>query len=217
MNEAPWREAIGERAATLGYSLDDERLAALVAQACRVIAHNEHLHLTTLVEPRAFAARHVGESLEGAAWLAELGVDAGRMIDLGSGNGYPGLAIALVLPGYAAQLAEASPAKARFLAESAEALGVAARVEAIGQVQRPADLASAEPLDAIVTRAMGGWQKIVPRMAEAVRPGGVALVWAGDDAGAITTRGGWTRRWEALGQRPLRDRERSWIWGFRRR
>lgn len=211
-----WRDAVRRRAVELDFALTEDALELLVEQSQLVLANNEHLHLTTVVEPTAFAARHVGESLEGAAWLVELGLDAGRLLDLGSGNGYPGLAIALVLPRTACVLAEASPAKARFLERSAAELGVADRVQSTGQVQRPDDLQDPSPFDAIVTRAMGGWARIVPRMAERVPGGGAALVWAGDDAGPITSRDAWVRRWSRLEPRALRGRERSWIWGFRR-
>lgn len=207
--------AIVERARELTFELDAAAIERLVLHAQCMLDENEYLHLTTLTDARSIAIRHVGESLEGAAWLrAELG-DAFRLIDLGSGNGYPGLAIAAALPKVRATLADASPAKAAFLSRAVERLELEG-VDVLGQVQRPGDLPDADPYDAIVTRAMGGWAKIVPRLAESLRAGGVALLWAGDDAASITRRSDWSRRFEALGQRPLSGRDRSWLWAFRR-
>lgn len=195
---------------------------SLGAHARAVAAENERLHLTSIRDPEEFLERHVAESLLGATLLAP--ARAGILLDLGSGNGYPGLAVAAARPALVPWLAEVSEKKAAFLERTLRAVcGGRGRVLA-RQIQRPADLPGADgvagagsgppPLEAIATRAMGGWQKIVPRVAAALAPGGTLLVWAGEELESVRFRAAWSRL-EAVRREPIPGRARSWIWEFR--
>ena len=81
------------------------------------------------------------------------------------------------------------------------------------QIQRPEDLADLGPVGLLVTRAMGGWEKIVPRLQRALAPGGQTLVWAGTTMERVVERTAW-RRLRLIERRPLAGRDRSWIWRF---
>ena len=110
-------EAIRNEAASRQIAIDDESVDALVRHARAVLAANPRLHLTSITDPGEFVSRHIGEAFEGAARLAP--DIAGAMLDLGSGNGYPGLPLALARPGLRAILAEAKGRKAAFLSNQA--------------------------------------------------------------------------------------------------
>jgi 16S rRNA G527 N7-methylase RsmG len=183
----------------------------LVGHAEDVLAADPELHLTTIRESDEFVARHIGEALQGAA-LIDAAAE-GPLLDLGSGNGYPGLAVCAARPGLRPLLAEVSQKKAAFLrtvvAEhypGAEVLNT--------QVQRPTDLELAQPLRVLVTRAMGGWEKIIPRLVPCLAKDGEVLIWAGRDAEIALSRGAW-RRLELTQRTPLVGRDRSWIWSLR--
>ena len=204
--------AIRERAETCGLALPESVLSALALHARRVHERNEELHLTSIRDPREFVERHLGESFEGAAML-EPGI-AGAMLDLGSGNGYPGLAVAAARPGLRPLLAEAARAKAAFLAGVIEEAFAGGEVlEA--QVQRPADLGDAGPFRVIVTRALGNWERVLPRLAPVLAPAGSLLVWAGLQMESVTSRQAW-KRYRLVERRALPGRERSWVWRFER-
>ena len=104
-------------------------------------------------------------------------------------------------------LAEASTKKAAFLREAL----IAAKLEH-GQVlatavARTADLDDLPPVAVLATRAMGGWERIVPKLIPRLAPGGVVLVWAGSDVTAILARTAWSRlRVEESRSLPGRDR-----------
>ncbi len=210
----PLEEAIASRARRCGIELRPEAVAALAAHARAVIAANEQLHLTAIVEPAEFVERHVGESLEGAAELPP-GIE-GRLLDLGSGNGYPGLPLLAARPGLEVVLAEASVRKAEFLRGVSRRAGLAGARVLARQVQRASDLEDVAPLCGIATRAAGGWAKVLPRLAPALSADGVLLVWAGEEVESVRSRVAW-RRYELERSRPLPDRERSWVWVFHRR
>jgi len=162
----------------------------MAAHAALVRQDAKSLHLTTIDEPESFLERHIGEALEGASML-QAGV-AGTLLDLGSGNGYPGIPVALARPGLRPVLAESSRRKAAFLQ------GVLSSIALDGavlerRIQRAADLEPFSPIDVLVTRAAEGWDAVVPRLATGLRIGGTVLIWAGAAAEAIVTRASWRR------------------------
>jgi 16S rRNA (guanine527-N7)-methyltransferase len=201
---------IDARARACGLTLTDEALARLAEHVRLVLRFNEELHLTTITEPEELLERHLGESFEGAALIP--GDRTGTLLDLGSGNGYPGVAIANARPGLAAVLTEASRRKAAFL-RHVVAASVPGGDVFEGQVQRAPDLRDLT-VDVLATRAMGAWEKIVPRMHAALTPGADVLVWAGADVEPVFRRTVW-RRFELVARRDLPGRESSTIWHLR--
>lgn len=138
---SPDPSAIAERAKSVGIVLSKLSCHALAAHARAVLEANERLHLTAITQPAAFFERHLGEAFEGAALLpASI---KGVLLDLGSGNGYPGIPLAIARPGLSPVLAEASTKKAGFLRDALAAAGLTrgkvleARV-AYGGCRRPA-------------------------------------------------------------------------------
>ncbi len=211
----PLEETIAARAASVGIAFAPRAAAALAAHARAVMRANEKLRLTTLVDPAEFVERHVGESLEGAAMLD--GDVSGTLLDLGSGNGYPGLPVAAARPGLAAILAEASARKATFLREVIRDAGFGGARVLERQVQRAADVRELSgEVRVIATRAAGGWERVIPRLLPCLAPGADMLIWAGEDLETVRGRVVW-RRLEMVERRPLPGRDRSWVWRFRTR
>ena len=94
---SPDPSAIAERAKSVGIVLSKLSCHALAAHARAVLEANKRLHLTAITQPAAFFERHLGEAFEGAALLpASI---KGVLLDLGSGNGYPGIPLAIARPG----------------------------------------------------------------------------------------------------------------------
>jgi 16S rRNA G527 N7-methylase RsmG len=203
---------IRSRAGGCGIELGDAAVTALAHHARAVLRENQQLHLTSIAEPLEFFERHIGEAFEGAAMLAP---DAGGLyLDIGSGNGYPGLPLAAARPGLQLVMAEASVRKAAFLRAVVRDAPFPSASVVETQVQRASDLAGIEPARLITSRAMGGWPKILPRLRASLDGEGEILVWAGDEVEKISHREVW-RKFSLEEKRLLPERERSWIWRFR--
>ena len=184
-------EAIAARATAAGVLLPPVAVSRLASHARLVLEESARLHLTTITTPAAFLERHLGEAFEGAR---HIGTDrSGTLLDLGSGNGYPGIPIAVARPSLRAVLAEASHKKAEFLRRALAAAGLAGGSVLEAQVQRATDLDALAPIEVLVTRAAGRWESIVPRLASALSPGGLVLIWAGATAAEIVRRASWRR------------------------
>ena len=200
--------AVAARAQRAGLSLSAETLAALTAHARAVLAADPRLHLTTVTDPAEFLERHIGESLEGAA-LLPASLD-GVLVDVGSGNGYPGIPLGLARPGLRVVLVEASRRKADFLQETSAALPTGRFTVLCAQVQRAEDLQGIAPA-VLASRAMGNWARVLPRLARALPGGGSVLLWAGADAEAIFQRKAW-RALRLVRKQAIAARQRSWVW-----
>lgn len=206
-------QAIVTRAAQSGLELSPASAKVLAAHATAVLAANAMLHLTTVVQIDELVERHIGEAFEGAARLdAEV---QGTLLDLGSGNGYPGIAVAAARPGLRVVLAEAAVKKARFLREVIADAPIDGAEVLERQVQRFGDLEEISPLRVITARALGSWEKILPRVAPALEADGRILLWAGETVETIRTREAWRKKLELHSRHPLPGRERSWVWVFR--
>jgi len=197
-----------------GIQLPHAAIRALSAHAAAVLEANPLLHLTTVTDPVDLVERHVGESLEGAA-LLEPGIE-GVLVDLGSGNGYPGLPLAAARHGLRAVLIEASRKKARFLEEVIEIVGFAGAAVLERQVQRAADLDEVSPVRVLTARAVGSWEKILPRLVGALDVDARVLLWAGEAVEAVRRRPAW-RNLDLELRHALPGRDRSWIWVFKKR
>ena len=81
------------------------------------------INLTAIREPAAVAGRHVIDSLS-AVSVAPRSRALDRVLDLGSGGGFPGLPLAAALPGLAVVLLEPIGKKARFLTTAVAATGL---------------------------------------------------------------------------------------------
>lgn len=111
--------------------------------------------------------RHVPESRRFATTLP----GAGRLLDLGSGGGFPGMVIALLRPDLDVHLLEATGKKADFL----ERTGAALRIPVTVHHGRAEDLARgslAGAFDVVTARAVAPLERLVVLAAPFLRPGG---------------------------------------------
>lgn len=124
-----------------GVALDGPVGEQLTAYLARLLETNRAFNLTTVTDPDEAWTRHILDSLSLVPALAHLGAGA-RLVDVGSGGGLPGLPIAIARPDLSVTLVEATGKKARFLEETARALGLAHvavacdRAEAFGHGDR---------------------------------------------------------------------------------
>jgi 16S rRNA (guanine527-N7)-methyltransferase len=89
---------------------------------------NARTNLTAIRDPEEIVRRHFGESLFAAAHIAPLVSPTATLLDFGSGAGFPGLPIQLLLPNFSVTLAESQGKKASFLREAIRTLSLGTEV-----------------------------------------------------------------------------------------
>jgi 16S rRNA (guanine527-N7)-methyltransferase len=204
-------DAIAREAAARGLGLEAAAVTALADHARLVLRENPRLHLTAIASDE-IVSRHIGESFDGAARL-DPGV-TGLLLDLGSGNGYPGIPIVIARPRMRLLLVEASRKKADFLRRAIEVCGLPGDSVLERQVQRASDLEDLDRIEVLTLRAVGGWERILPRLASRLTESGRILLWAGTEVDRVRSRVAW-RKLDVQARFALPGRVASWIWTIR--
>lgn len=136
----------------------------------------ERASVSSVVDERAWQV-HVADSLTGLE-VSDLR-EAGRIADVGAGAGFPGLVLAVALPGAEVDLVESIGRKCEFMRAAAAAAGISnARV----LDARSEDLASAEgreAYDVVTARAVGRLSTLAELASPLLKPNGVLVAWKG--------------------------------------
>jgi 16S rRNA (guanine527-N7)-methyltransferase len=145
-----------------------------------LIRWNARLNLTAVRQPEEIVTRHFGESLVAARHLfpEKEATPAARLVDVGSGAGFPGLPIKLWAPAIHLTLIESNQKKATFLREVVRALtltnvdvfaGRAADYHASLTTTAPV---AAKTADVVTLRAVERFDAILPEAADLLAPSG---------------------------------------------
>ena len=132
---------------------------------------NERTNLTGIRSSREIIQRHFGESLFAGLQLSSRLVDGAALLDFGSGAGFPGLPIQMLLPGVRVTLGESQGKKAAFLREAVRALELKSAVWSRRVEEMPGEALFA----AVTMRAVDGGEGPVERAWERVAEGGLLL------------------------------------------
>jgi 16S rRNA (guanine527-N7)-methyltransferase len=136
----------------------------------------ERASVSSVVDERAWRV-HVADSLTGLE-VPDLRA-AERIADVGAGAGFPGLVLAVALPGAQVDLVESVGRKCEFMRQALAAAGIPnAAVLNI----RSEDLASGdgrEAYDAVTARAVGRLSTLAELASPLLKPNGVLVAWKG--------------------------------------
>lgn len=144
-----------------------ERFARLVAES----PHN----LVSKAARGELESRHVPEAVAFARTLPT----PGRLLDIGSGGGLPGIVIAVVRPDLEVHLLEATGKKAAFLERTAQDLGLAVQVHH-GRAEDLAVPPLRASFDLVTARAVAPLDRLVGLAAPFLAPGGSLHALKGD-------------------------------------
>lgn len=170
MADAPFHvKRLAELAAR--YDLDERAVMAL-DQLLRHQAADEHAS-TTVIDPSVAVDRHVADSLV-ALDVPEVR-SARQLADLGSGAGWPGLALAAALPHCHVALIESASRRCRYLERARAASGLA-NVEV---VHARAEEWAPHAQDVVTARALASLPVLCEYAAPLLAPDGVLVAWKG--------------------------------------
>ena len=156
--------------------MDAAALEAIERHVRLLLAWNAAINLTAITDPEAIARLHVADSLS-ALDLVRAGPH-GSLLDLGSGGGFPGLPLALVLPGTRVLLVESVAKKAAFLEAARRALGLEGRVDvAAVRVESLVPPSGKPAWDVMTARAVGSLADLVELALPVLAPGGRLVAW----------------------------------------
>ncbi|MEA2612806.1 MAG: rRNA (guanine527-N7)-methyltransferase [Chloroflexota bacterium] len=180
-----YEHALDRGLVQLGLALDTDARAAIDGHVRLLLAWTNAINLTAIRDPAGVATAHVIDSLSVVSWFRarDAGHGIQRIVDLGSGGGFPGLPIAAAWPGAAVTLLEPIRKKAAFLQTAVDAAGLADRVAVVAG---RAEALAAEPAQrgtwsVVTARAVASAADLVELAFPLLEPGGVLVAWKRGD------------------------------------
>ncbi|MGH2500113.1 MAG: 16S rRNA (guanine(527)-N(7))-methyltransferase RsmG [Candidatus Limnocylindria bacterium] len=170
--------ALQREAARLGLALTSAQVGLCQRYAEALIERNTHVNLTAITAPADIATKHFLDSFTALAARRWSGRE--RVVDVGSGAGFPGLALRIALPGIRLTCVESVGKKARFIEDVCGELGLddvvirAERAETLGQ-----ERSFRGAFDVGTARAVASLASCVEYLLPLLRAGGEAIVWKG--------------------------------------
>ncbi len=169
---------------TLAIALGQDARTVIDGHVRLLLAWTEAINLTAIREPAAVALGHVVDSLTGRDLIAD--VAPRRLLDLGSGGGFPGIPLAASLRDdqrdLDVTLLEPIGKKARFLQTVVEATGLQRTVRV--ERARAEDLASGlhrSTWDVVTVRGVATAADLVELAFPLLAPGGALIAWKRGD------------------------------------
>jgi 16S rRNA G527 N7-methylase RsmG len=210
MTHEAWVEAIARALPAYGYAVaageaGERTIARLAAFLQAIVAGQSRARLVGSLEPEALVRRHLGESLYLGAILP---LARQRLVDVGAGAGFPGLALALGWPELSTTLVEATAKKAAFLQATIAQLGWSgrARLAAAYLPRHPSrDRAPLVGAEVVTARALEHMEQLPAWLGRWLDPGTQVALWtSAAQAGRWrTTAPGWS--WGAFHRLPGAD------------
>ena len=160
----------------MGVTLSAMQLTQCEQYAALLLERNGTVNLTAITDPVEVARKHFLDSFTALAARRWTGRE--RVVDVGSGAGFPGLALRIALPGIRVSLIESVGKKARFLEEVVALLGLDGvevsneRAEELGRTRRGI-------YDVGTIRAVGSIGADLEYLLPFLRVGGDAIIWKG--------------------------------------
>ena len=169
------KEAVRDLLEPFEICLSGEAIDKLLAYLELLLRWNRKINLTSVTNPRECVIRHFGESL--MVWrFLQL---EGRLLDIGSGAGFPGLALKLIAPDLQVVLLEPIAKKRAFLKEVSRSCGFSAVQVECNRLQEASKLLKDSSFDLVTARAVGGLETLIPAAEGLLRNGGCLCLWIG--------------------------------------
>jgi 16S rRNA (guanine527-N7)-methyltransferase len=177
-------------ALAFGIELDEAKCEALIAYKDAMLEENKTLNMTAITSDDAFLEMHLLDSLSAARYLS----DGDRAIDVGTGAGLPGIAIAIARPAVEMTLLDATERKIEAIGRILKKTGISGITLLLGRAEElsayPSEFRGA--YDVALARALAKMPVLIEYCAGFVAVGGKLVAMKSDKvdselAGAVNT------------------------------
>lgn len=167
----------------LGLRLTQRQREAFSRYESLLLEWNQRVNLTAIRNPEMIRIKHFLDSLTCLLVMPE--INSQRIVDVGTGAGFPGLPLKIVCPSLSLTLVESVGKKAAFCKVVVEELGLSSVTILNQRAEEVAHLTThREHYDWAVARAVANLPTLVEYLLPLVRVGGAALAMKGETAPA---------------------------------
>lgn len=171
MSELNLQKQLIDGATAMGIKLAPAEQKRLLDFCALLIKWNRAYNLTAITDPEQIISLHLLDSLAASCYLPP-----GRIIDVGSGGGLPGIPLAIANAEKNFVLLDSNGKKTRFLVQAVGELGLA-NVSVVNQ--RVEDYRPAVLFDAVISRAFTSINEMLDKCVHLLAPGGRVLAMKG--------------------------------------
>ena len=176
IDSGQWQRTLIEGASALGLKVTGSQARIMSTHARLLLEWNRKTNLTAITDPGEVAVKHYVDSLAAVCWIGA----ALRILDAGSGGGFPGIPMKILRPDLSIVLVDSVRKKVSFLKHAIRTVGlegieaVHGRLEVIGESPRYRGA-----FDMVVCRAFSSLETFAERTADFLAPGGSLLALKG--------------------------------------
>lgn len=175
-DDARFREYLKGLGETAGIGLTDTQLDLFSRFSTELMDWNRKINLTAITDPRAVAEKHLMDSLIPSRWIPE----TAEILDIGTGGGFPGIPLKILLPGASLLLVDGTRKKIAFLQYVIRALKLTGVTALQARIEDPSLIAAhGGGFDVVISRAFTALDRFFTLAAPFVRPGGRMLAMKG--------------------------------------
>jgi len=184
---APSESTIRKAMREFEIDLNTDQVSQIQEYIRLLLVWNDKVNLTAIRDPLEILYRHFCESM-----FATKVVDMSncRLADIGTGGGFPGLALKVLLPEAQIVLVESNFKKATFLAEVVRALGIKGASVLVSRYEELGD--EIAPVDFLLARALGEFEVFLKWAVSEPVDAKRVILWVGaGDVEQVRTRLRW--------------------------
>lgn len=175
----PWRQTVIRGAFMSGVEVSDDQARIMGRHAQELLQWNRTTNLTAITEPLEVAVKHYVDAVAVTPWI-----DRGaRILDAGSGGGFPGIPLNILRPDLSVTLVDSVRKKVSFLKYAIRTLNLTGIKAVHGRLE---DLGVLPPyrckFDVVVCRAFSSLEDFAGKTLSFLSPGGSLLAMKGPQA-----------------------------------
>jgi 16S rRNA (guanine527-N7)-methyltransferase len=176
IGSAEWQQLIIDAAQSFEINIDPSKAEQFAVHAAELMKWNRKINLTAITSPKDVALKHFMDSVIPSLLIAP---DA-KILDIGSGGGFPGIPLKVLMPSLSVMLIDASRKKISFLKHIIRTLKLE-NIEA--HHERAEELAEKQAVtnsfDVIISRALASIENLVLMAAPLLAKDGVIIAMKG--------------------------------------
>lgn len=177
-----WKETIRIGAGMFDIEIDSEKMDRFAAHTIELMQWNKKINLTAICRPVEIAVKHVLDSIISSLIIP---MDKNKLLDIGSGGGFPGIPLKILIPSLSVTLIDASRKKTIFLKHVIRSLKLE-KIDALHiRAEEMAGTAGFEKkFDVIISRALTSLESFVSMALPLLSENGMIIALKGNVEGA---------------------------------